>query len=99
VKTMLSNSLIHRLNGVLEICQKMVQNCKAFENLKSCAPITLGYKQTNKLEKVDEHSMKLSMQHVHDELISLVVRWVTKRSKEKKNESFLSSGETHMMST
>jgi hypothetical protein len=36
------------LNGVLEICKKLVRNCKAFENLKSCAPITLGYKQTNK---------------------------------------------------
>jgi hypothetical protein len=85
---MLSISLIHRLNGVLEICRNLVRNCKAFENLKSCAPITLGYKQTNKLENVDEHSMKLSMQHVHDELISLVVRWVTKRSKEEKMRTF-----------
>jgi hypothetical protein len=59
---MLSNSLIHRFNEVLEICKKMVRKCKAFENLKSCAPITLGYKQTNKLEKVEEHSMNLSMQ-------------------------------------
>ncbi len=88
MKTMLSNSLVHRLNGVLEICKKMVQNCKAFENLKSCAPIIFGYKQTNKLEKVDEHSMTLSMQHVHDELISLVVRWVTKRSKEERTRTF-----------
>jgi hypothetical protein len=85
---MLSNSLIHRLIRVLEICKKMVRNCKVFENLKSCAPIILGYKQTNKVEKVDKHSMKLSMQHVPDELISLVVRWVTKRSKEEKMRTF-----------
>lgn len=80
------------MNEVLEICKKMVWKCKAFENLKSCAPITLGYKQTNKLEKVEEHSMKLSMQHVHDELISLAVRWVTKRSKEEKMRTFWVQG-------
>jgi hypothetical protein len=32
------------------------------------------------------------MQHVHDELISLVVRWVTKRSKEEKMRTFWVQG-------